>query len=59
MELEITETEPSIRGVTAAAQTKPATLSTGLVVQVPAHISCGERIKVDTRTGGYLGRAGK
>ena len=57
VELEITETEPSIKGVTASAQTKPATLTTGLVVQVPAHIESGERIRVDTRTGEYLGRA--
>lgn len=59
VELEITETEPSIKGVTAAAQTKPATLPTGLVVQVPAYLSQGETIKVDTRTGAYLGRASK
>jgi len=56
VELEIVETEPSIKGVTAAAQTKPAKLSTGLVVQVPAYIEGDETIKVDTRTGEYLGR---
>lgn len=59
VELEITETEPSIKGVTASAQTKAATLSTGLVIQVPAYLSMGEVVKVDTRTGAYLGRASK
>jgi len=56
VELAIVETEPSIKGVTAAAQTKPAKLSTGLVVQVPAYIEGDETVKVDTRTGEYLGR---
>ena len=55
--LDITETAPSVKGATAAAQTKPATLSTGLVVQVPAYIESGETIRVDTRTGDFLGRA--
>ena len=56
VELEITETAPSMKGVTASAQTKPATLSTGLVVQVPAYIEPGQVIRVDTRTGAYLQR---
>jgi len=56
VELEITETAPSMKGVTASAQTKPATLSTGLVVQVPAYIESGETVRVDTRTGQYLQR---
>jgi len=59
VEMEITDTEPSMKGVTASAQTKAATLTTGLVVQVPAYLSTGEVVKVDTRTGAYLGRASK
>jgi elongation factor P len=59
VEMEITETEPSMKGVTASAQTKAATLASGLVVQVPAYISIGEVVKVDTRTGSYLGRVSK
>lgn len=57
VELEITECDPSIKGATAQAQTKPATLQTGLVVQVPAYIETGERIVVDTRDGHFVGRA--
>jgi len=57
VELVIEETAPSIKGVTAAAQTKPATLSTGLVIQVPAYIGSGEKVRVDTRTGAFLQRA--
>jgi elongation factor P len=55
--LEITETDPGVRGDTATGGTKPATLETGAVVKVPLFVSQGERIKVDTRTGEYLGRA--
>ena len=55
--LEVKETAPSIKGATAAARTKPATLETGLVVQVPEHISVGDLLRVDTRTGDFLGRA--
>ena len=55
--LEITETDPGVRGDTATGGTKPATLETGAVVKVPLFISQGERIKIDTRTGEYLGRA--
>jgi elongation factor P len=54
--LEIAETEPGIKGDTVSASTKPAKTVTGLVVQVPLFINRGERIKVDTRTGAYLGR---
>jgi elongation factor P len=57
VELEIEETDPPLKGATAAAQTKPAKLSTGLVVQVPMYIDAGERVRVDTRTGQYLQRA--
>jgi len=54
--LTIAETEPGIKGDTASAATKPAKTETGLVVQVPLFVGPDERIKVDTRTGGYLGR---
>lgn len=57
VELKVVETEPGVKGATAAAQTKPATLETGLKVQVPAFITQGESILVDTRTGEYLSRA--
>ena len=55
--LTITETGPSFRGDTAQGGTKPATLETGLVVQVPLFLNNGDRIKVDTRTGAYVERA--
>ena len=55
--LEVKETPPAIKGATAAARTKPATLETGYVVQVPEHISEGDRLNVDTRTGAFLGRS--
>lgn len=55
--LEVTETVPGVRGDTAQGGTKPATLQTGLVVQVPLFVNQGELIKVDTRTGQYLSRA--
>jgi elongation factor P len=54
--LEIAETDPGLKGDTVSAATKPAKTVTGLVVQVPLFINPGERIKVDTRTGQYLGR---
>jgi elongation factor P len=54
--LEIGETDPGIKGDTVSAATKPAKTVTGLVIQVPLFINTGERIKVDTRTGQYLGR---
>jgi len=55
--LKVVETAPGIKGATAAARTKPATLETGLVVQVPEHISEGDVLKIDTRTSVFLGRA--
>jgi elongation factor P len=55
--LEITETAPGVRGNSATGRTKPATLATGCIVQVPEHLDQGTVIKVDTRTGEYLGRA--
>ena len=57
MDLEVTETEPGVRGDTATNVTKPATLETGAVVQVPIFINEGEKIQVDTRTGEYMGRS--
>lgn len=56
VELEITETEPGFAGNTAQGATKPATVETGAVVKVPLFVSQGEVIKIDTRTGEYLGR---
>jgi elongation factor P len=56
VELEVVETEPSLKGATAAAQYKPAILETGLRIMVPPFINVGEKIKVDTRTGEYLER---
>jgi elongation factor P len=57
MELEVTETDPGLRGDTASGGSKPATLEPGAVVQVPLFINVGDRIKVDTRTDSYLERA--
>jgi elongation factor P len=57
VELKITQTDPGIKGNSATGRTKPATLETGLTVQVPEYLSQGEVIKVDTRTGEFLGRA--
>ena len=54
--LEVTETEPGFKGDTATNVTKPATLETGVVIQVPIFVNIGDRVKVDTRTNGYLGR---
>jgi elongation factor P len=58
VELEVTQTDPGLRGDTASGGgTKPATLETGAVVQVPLFVDVGERVKVDTRSGGYMSRA--
>lgn len=59
IELEITETDPGLKGDTAQGGSKPATLSTGAVVRVPLFISQGEVIRIDTRTGEYVSRASK
>jgi elongation factor P len=56
VELEVTDTEPGFKGDTATGGTKPATLETGLVVQVPLFIEIGDVIKVDTRYGTYIER---
>ncbi|MGF1512302.1 MAG: elongation factor P [Elainellaceae cyanobacterium] len=54
--LEVTETDPGVKGDTATGGTKPATVETGAQVMVPLFISRGERIKIDTRNDSYLGR---
>ncbi len=56
VELEVTETEPGYRGDTANAATKPATLETGVVVDVPLFVNAGDRIRVDTRSHRYMER---
>ncbi len=55
--LDVAETEPALRGDTAQGGTKPATLVTGLVVNVPFFVVIGDKVKVDTRSGEYLERA--
>ena len=57
VELTITQCDPSVKGNSATSRNKPATMETGLVVQVPEYIKEGERIKVDSRTGEFLSRA--
>jgi elongation factor P len=56
VDLEVTETPPEIKGATATNQSKPATLETGLIVQIPPFIKIGDVIRVDTRTGQYVTR---
>ncbi len=57
VDLEVTDTAPEIKGATATNQYKPATLETGLVVQVPPFIKIGDVLRIDTRSGDYLTRA--
>ena len=57
VELAVAETEPGVRGDTASGGSKPATLETGAVIQVPLFINVGDRLRVDTRTGAYIERA--
>lgn len=57
VELEVTETEPGLQGDRVSGARKPATLETGLVINVPLFVEVGGRVKVDTRTGEYLTRA--
>ena len=57
VDLKVQDTPPAIKGATASAQLKPATLETGLVVQVPPFVSTGDRIRVNTETGEYQSRA--
>jgi elongation factor P len=57
VDLEVTETEPGVQGDRVSGARKPATLETGLVVQVPLFVNTGDRVKVDTRSGEYLTRS--
>jgi elongation factor P len=57
VELEVVDTEPGIKGDTVSGGSKPATLSTGFVVQVPLFINTGDRLIIDTRSGEYVSRA--
>ena len=57
VELGVTDTEPGVRGDTVSNVTKPATLETGAVVQVPLFVNVGDRVKVDTRERRYISRA--
>ena len=54
--LEVTETEPGLKGDTVSNVTKAATLETGAVIQVPIFVNVGDKVKVDTRTNEYLSR---
>jgi elongation factor P len=56
VELEVVETDPGLKGDTATGGSKPATLETGLVVQVPLFVNVGDRVRVDTRSNEYLTR---
>jgi elongation factor P len=56
VDLEVAETDPGLKGDTATGGSKPATLETGLVVQVPLFVNAGDRVRVDTRTNEYLTR---
>lgn len=56
VDLVIEQTDPSIKGASATSRTKPATLTTGLVVQVPEHISTGDKIKINTEERKFMGR---
>ena len=57
VELAVVDTVPGIKGATASAQVKPATLETGLVVQVPSFVESGDVVRVNTGTGEYLSRS--
>ncbi|MDF2749323.1 MAG: elongation factor [Gaiellaceae bacterium] len=57
IELSVTDTEPGVKGDTVSNVTKPATLETGAVVQVPLFVNVGDRVKVDPRDGRYISRA--
>ena len=55
--MRVVDTAPALKGATATAQTKPATLETGLVIQVPGYLEPDELVQVDTRDGRFVGRA--
>ena len=56
VELEVAETDPGLRGDTAQGATKPATMTTGAIVKVPLFVNIGDVLRIDTRTGEYVGR---
>lgn len=56
VELEVTYTEPGIKGATATGTTKPATVETGAIFNVPIFVEIGDKIRIDTRTGSYMER---
>ena len=56
VELEVTQTEPGVKGNTTTGATKPATVETGFTLNVPLFVNIGDRIKIDTRSGEYLSR---
>lgn len=56
VELEVVETDPGMKGDTASGGSKPATLNTGVVIQVPLFINIGDKIRIDTRSGQYMER---
>ena len=56
VDLVVTQTDPALKGATAQAQMKPATLETGLVIQVPPYLASGEKVRVDTREGRFIER---
>lgn len=57
VELVITDTAPAMKGASATSRTKPATMTTGLVIQVPEHISTGDRVKINVEESKFTGRA--
>ena len=57
VDLQVTDTQPSIKGATATNQLKDATMETGLTTRVPGFIEVGETLRISTETGGYLSRA--
>jgi elongation factor P len=57
VELAVEKTDPGLRGDTASGGSKPATVETGAVIQVPLFINVGDRLRIDTRTGAYIERA--
>ena len=58
VELQVSYTEPGLQGDRSTGGTKPATVQTGLQIQVPLFLTTGEKVRVDTRTGEYLSRVG-
>ena len=57
VEVEVTETDPGLKGDTAQGGTKPATLATGAIIKVPLFVNTGDVLRIDTRSGQYVSRA--